>query len=315
MVPFSQVCRVCKTILDSPPDFHHYYWKPHHETLDGLQKAFLQRCYFCVTMWKDCDVGCRDTWQDDVASWCPMERYFFREHDSKHELLSLAFSYQIEEKVSYTRFQLTPHDGMYAILHTRLANKFDLLWSDDEVPPKFSNPYMEHCTSSSLTLERIRDWYLTCCATHTKCNRFVQQDTWSPTRLIDIGLHDESEWKLVLPPASGCPRPLYITLSYRWGSEEDFKLTEENLQSGFHGHIKDLPQTFRDAVLVARLLSVQFLWIDRLCIVQNSKTDWDRESVEMRRVYANSSCNIAASASTSPKGGLFRTRNPQDTRP
>lgn len=143
----------------------------------------------------------------------------------------------------------------------------------------------------------------------------MQQDMWSPTRLVDIGTHDEPEWNLDLPSTNSRPKPVYITLSYRWGSDDDFSLTEEKLKSGFRGRIEDLPQTFRDAVVVARLLSVRYIWVDRLCIVQDSKADWERESVEMRRVYANSFCNIAASASTSPKGGLFRTRNPEDIRP
>jgi hypothetical protein len=143
----------------------------------------------------------------------------------------------------------------------------------------------------------------------------VQQDVWSPTRLVDIRTHDELEWQLDLPATNSRPRPVYITLSYRWSSDDDFKLTEVKLKSGFRGRIKDLPRTFRDAVMVARSLSVRYIWVDRLCIVQDSKVDWERESVEMGRVYANSFCNIAASASTSPKGGLFRTRNPEDIRP
>lgn len=35
----------------------------------------------------------------------------------------------------------------------------------------------------------------------------------------------------------------------------------------------------------------------------------------MRHVYANASCNIAASASTDPHGGLFRSRDPEMIRP
>ena len=179
----------------------------------------------------------------------------------------------------------------------------------------FSNPILEDSRSSPTTLQLIRDWCLSCRANHETCNRFVQQDGWCPTRLIDIGNHDEEEWQLYIPPKSGCTRPVYITLSYRWGSDDAFKLTEEKLRSGFHGRIEDLAQTFKDAVMVARLLSVRYLWVDRLCIVQDSRLDWETESVEMRRVYANSFCNIAASASTSPKGGLFRSRNLENIQP
>ena len=92
-------------------------------------------------------------------------------------------------------------------------------------------------------------------------------------------------------------------------------LTESDLKSEFRGRIEDLPRTFKDAILVARRLSVRYLWIDRLCILQDSKMDWERESLAMRHVYANSLCNIAASASTNPEGGLFRSRDPEHIRP
>ncbi|KNG52725.1 pin domain-like protein [Stemphylium lycopersici] len=52
----------------------------------------------------------------------------------------------------------------------------------------------------------------------------------------------------------------------------------------------------------------------RFCIIpsEDSQEDWRRESMTMKDVYANSICNIAASASTDPEGGLFRIRNPDD---
>lgn len=47
-----------------------------------------------------------------------------------------------------------------------------------------------------------------------------------------------------------------------------------------------------------------------MCIIQDSPEDWTRESVLMHDVYSNSACNIAASASEGPEGGLFRNRKP-----
>ncbi|KAF7505280.1 hypothetical protein GJ744_001067 [Endocarpon pusillum] len=59
---------------------------------------------------------------------------------------------------------------------------------------------------------------------------------------------------------------------------------------------------------VARRFSIRYLWVDSLCIIQDSKEDWERESSTMRHVYANSSCNICATASSNPSEGLFRAR-------
>lgn len=176
-------------------------------------------------------------------------------------------------------------------------------------------PCLEDSTSSSSTLEKVRNWYLSCRTSHQRCKVLKSPIPWCPSRLLDIGDHDQTEWRLYLTSEGQDPPPAYITLSYRWGSNNDFKLTQANLSTGFKGQIEDLPQTFKDAIVVARLLSVRFLWIDRLCITQDSKADWDIESVTMRDVYANSLCNIAASASTDPDGGLFRSRVPSRVQP
>ncbi|KAF5618678.1 heterokaryon incompatibility protein [Fusarium sp. NRRL 52700] len=46
----------------------------------------------------------------------------------------------------------------------------------------------------------------------------------------------------------------------------------------------------------------------------DSHQDWERESACMGLVYSNGLCNIAASASDGPDGGLFRSRNAESIR-
>ena len=93
-------------------------------------------------------------------------------------------------------------------------------------------------------------------------------------------------------------------------------LTSSNLDELRRGRlIKDLPRTFRDVIIVARWFSIRYLWIDSLCILQDSQEDWQEESSAMGNVYANSSCNVAAAASTDPHGGLFRSRECGDIQP
>ena len=74
--------------------------------------------------------------------------------------------------------------------------------------------------------------------------------------------------------------------------------------------MSSLPHTFRDAVQVSRRLGVRFLWIDSLCIIQDSAEDWRNESARMEEVYGNALCNLAATGSSDGNGGLFRQRNP-----
>jgi hypothetical protein len=69
--------------------------------------------------------------------------------------------------------------------------------------------------------------------------------------------------------------------------------------------IDDLPQTFRDAVDVTRRLKVPYLWIDSLCIIQNTIEDWNKEALQMSAVYQHAICNVAATGALDCTKGLF----------
>ncbi|KAH8743596.1 heterokaryon incompatibility protein-domain-containing protein, partial [Diaporthe sp. PMI_573] len=80
---------------------------------------------------------------------------------------------------------------------------------------------------------------------------------------------------------------------------------EPRTKTGFH--IDILPATFRDAVIVTRKLSIRYLWIDSLCILQGDKDDWASEAGKMQDVFRGAYCTIAASsAQDSTQGFLAR---------
>lgn len=68
--------------------------------------------------------------------------------------------------------------------------------------------------------------------------------------------------------------------------------------------MSSLHQTFQDAVKVALFLGVSFIWIDCLCIYQDSNDDWIQEASLMGKVYENGLCNISATEAKDSKGGL-----------
>ena len=70
-----------------------------------------------------------------------------------------------------------------------------------------------------------------------------------------------------------------------------------------------LPRSFKDAIRATLELGLKYLWIDALCIIQDSKTDWIQEASAMADVYQGAFCNLAATASADGYGGLFRNRN------
>jgi hypothetical protein len=107
-----------------------------------------------------------------------------------------------------------------------------------------------------------------------------------------------------------------MTLSYRWGISPKTTLLKSNVEEFREGKfIRDLPKTFQEAIAISRKFGIMYLWIDSLCIIQDCQEDWEKEGAQMDLVYTHSACNIAASASNDPSGGLFRTREARDILP
>jgi hypothetical protein len=103
----------------------------------------------------------------------------------------------------------------------------------------------------------------------------------------------------------------YLTLSHVWGNDQFLKLTSKNIEWFKTGlPICDLRQSFQDAIVMTRRLHVQYLWIDSLCIVQDSISDWGLEASTMDMVYSRGLCNLAACNGIDNKSSFFRPRNP-----
>ncbi|TGO34667.1 hypothetical protein BHYA_0187g00170 [Botrytis hyacinthi] len=75
-------------------------------------------------------------------------------------------------------------------------------------------------------------------------------------------------------------------------------------------NFSQLSNIFQDALCVVQKLGGRYIWIDSLCIIQDSETDWLVESASMCDVYSNSHCNICATAARNGSERMFRDREP-----
>ena len=108
----------------------------------------------------------------------------------------------------------------------------------------------------------------------------------------------------------------YMTLSHCWGAAQLITLRKDNLAELRQGiQLTNLPKTFQDAVAVARWFQIRYLWVDSLCILQDSEEDWVKESAMMRSVYSHSIMNISATGAADPSMGCFLDRNADHVRP
>jgi Heterokaryon incompatibility protein (HET) len=132
-------------------------------------------------------------------------------------------------------------------------------------------------------------------------------------RILDIGTTRGAETIRLVEAREVAVDAGYMTLSHCWGNVEILKLVTDTYESMRQEMVlKDLPKTFRDAIDVARELGNRFLWIDSLCIVQDSVEDWRSQAAVMGEIYQGSVCNIAATAARDGHGGLLMhlRRNP-----
>jgi hypothetical protein len=103
----------------------------------------------------------------------------------------------------------------------------------------------------------------------------------------------------------------YAALSHCWGKTQTIKLQSDTRGEFERGiEVMSLPKSYQEAVLVCLKLDIGFIWIDSLCIFQDSKEDWEREAITMQDVYGNSYLNIctAAAANSTEESFLGRGR-------
>jgi hypothetical protein len=131
--------------------------------------------------------------------------------------------------------------------------------------------------------------------------------TEGPTRLLfitDIKNIEHSNVHLVETHGALFP---YATLSYCWGKlGTEWLCTKHNLNQYFHCIDREsLPATIRDCIVIAANLCISYIWIDALCIIQDSSSDWATESAKMGGIYHGSLVTIAAAGSSDSGGGCF----------
>lgn len=132
--------------------------------------------------------------------------------------------------------------------------------------------------------------------------------------LIDIG-KDNGEESAYVRLSTG-EKALYAALSYCWGGPQPVTLTTLTRSDMLRGiATSTLPQTIQDAITVTRKLSLRYLWVDALCIIQDSASDRDAEIAKMDRIYQNAQLTISADSAERCQDGFLATRSGDYRRP
>ncbi|KAF4339023.1 heterokaryon incompatibility [Fusarium beomiforme] len=277
------LCPICRDILlVRTSDASKGWVRATGQTFQIFREAVENKCIICSVPWY-LSRQYRHLWAESPELWEPMD---FKAHiDSGEEniiKLHILYNNPLKNQTTEAKFRL-------------------ISTNDVEYHQNFDFPALETTVSQTSQLTTGLQWLTNCRSYHPRCRELrLLAKSWLPTRLLDIG--DEASQ--------------YMTLSYRWGPDPHIRLLSSNIASFRQGQpIDNLPVLFRDIIKVSHHFSIRYLWIDSLCIIQDSKEDWEKESSAMQYVYSNSACNLAASASESPDSRLTHKRNLDFIRP
>jgi heterokaryon incompatibility protein (HET) len=160
--------------------------------------------------------------------------------------------------------------------------------------------------AGELALSAAKLWLLECFTKHKRCH--YQSIPVLPIRVVDVGTDASTGLvKLHVRDRMKAIYGAYSALSYCWGGPQSVvnKIASlDDLKSGIL--ISTLPQSIRDAIEVTRRLDIRYLWVNALCIVQDSMIDKQEEVNLMGSIYKNVTVTISVSVASSANDGFLR---------
>ncbi|KAL0253472.1 hypothetical protein SLS55_010451 [Diplodia seriata] len=177
----------------------------------------------------------------------------------------------------------------------------------DSKSPLYDNVSLRNVHEDPRSPECVdvaRGWLRDCLENHSRCKECAAIEQTLPTRVIDVGTECQDP-RLVIP---GHAVGKYAALSYRWGGKDSHSvmLTEATLARFQQGiPLASLPETLQDAIQVVRWLEIPYVWIDAICIIQDSEEDWMNEAGRMSEVYSNATLGLFATNAESAASGFL----------
>lgn len=285
------VCyQMCQAALGQKPE-----WGDHHQTLVSLLDAAEAGCYIC-------EFARQRLFEVDKRDSCRVERFKFRQYK-----VGAATQVFLDMQLLYDQEGASDSEciGFWAAPTWGFA------------PNEGKNiRRRKGCIPEAEAVIKITEWMDVCLRDHegTRCRKNGTQPDSYPSRLLELDLSSFRVFRTTVEK----PRGPYATLSYCWGPNPEFlRLTagnERELEAG--ASISRLPLAFQEALSIIEALSIRYVWIDCLCIIQSgpgSAEDWDIESARMHQIYADSILTLALTCAASPSESILNQAHTQKT--
>lgn len=265
------LCNACTAMFQSSE------WGNHHPDLAALSNAAASGCYICE----------------------PLLKYALKRYGSLENCLVEPYKYRVycQEGWSSIHVDMKVLKGGNVMQDCRTF----VAVSQSKLPMK--NGVRNRIKSIPLVeaAGSAQNWLSECLHEHEKCQKATVSRSY-PTRLLEL---QESTINLILTKEVTPVSP-YAALSYCWGLNPKFlRLTASNLQELQAGiPYSTLPIAFQEAIRVLKSLSIHYIWIDCLCIIQSgpgSIEDWHYECAKMQDVYSNCILSLSLAQAKDPQ--------------
>ncbi|KAF4625917.1 hypothetical protein G7Y89_g12246 [Cudoniella acicularis] len=282
-------CEQCQKLFDLGTSFRQYGDDAprirHHESLKALRHSGRSECELCERIARRSRAGNEP---DDAC-------FVSTANDSiTFEVLPDSFIFYIPMRLESDR----PGEFVYGEDEVKFYVNVD---ECDSLSSLFTWRPLSDDSSSDSCFAVASKWINNCLDTHKDCPNHLSP---LPTRVIDVGSQTREPFLYI---SNGQKGP-WLTLSHCWGTERILRTIGDNIDQHCQKiPLSDLPLSFQDAIIITRRLGYQYVWIDSLCIIQDSDDDWRREAQKMAGIYQNALLTISAEASDGAHKGIFRS--------
>jgi hypothetical protein len=189
------------------------------------------------------------------------------------------------------------HDGCVQIIRQCVESSSDStsVGKPSSAPAKWFKPYEglhgRLINSRQVDFDLLRNWLHLCETLHgDTCSQpsWISRTASKKIRLIDV---------LNRQIVDSTTNERYLALSYVWGRGNQLSLTKGNhedlrMLNGLKDN--DMSTTIRDALDVVTKLGERYLWVDRLCILQDGEEDKLKQMSLMDQIYSAAISTIVA---------------------
>ncbi|KIJ64580.1 hypothetical protein HYDPIDRAFT_90096 [Hydnomerulius pinastri MD-312] len=215
----------------------------------------------------------------------------------------------LEEKKQTHRLRVhtsdRPQEIYNAMTVARMGMKLDIQLLEEDVH-RVSRAKGLHGRrmSDGVDMALVKRWVTLCEKEHGDTCELVwwrrnDENLPSAVRMVDVTLMS------VVQAPSSCR---YVALSYVWGGPgEDYWTTMANINTrsspaGLDGSI--LPATILDSIHLAQQMQERYLWVDALCIIQDSPDDKAVQIHVMDLIYSKAAFTIFAAGEEAARARL-----------